>query len=88
MAELVVAVLVLIWLVAVLDNVVAGGRGDDVAVAEVLGKVELAGGGDDDEALTELLVNTGLVGREDVNGGGDDEAGGVDEAGDIQAASQ
>jgi hypothetical protein len=86
-AELVVAVLVLIWLVAMLDNVVAGGGGDDVAVAELLGKVGLAGGGDD-VAIAEVLGNTVLVGGEDVDGRGDDEASGVDEEGDIQAASQ
>jgi hypothetical protein len=43
-AELVV---VLIWLIGVLDNVVAGGGdGDDVAVAEVLGNIVLVGGED------------------------------------------
>jgi hypothetical protein len=52
-AELVV---VLIWLIGVLDNVVAGGGGgDDVAVAEVLGNIVLVDGEDvesagDDEA--------------------------------------
>jgi hypothetical protein len=102
MAELVVAVLVLGWLVAVLGNVVAGsGGGDGVAVVEVLGKVGLAGGDDDDDvAIAEVLGNAVVAGRDDVGGGGgggggdgdddddDGDATGVDEAGDMQAASQ